>query len=114
MSGNPRQSCDDCHQTMAPANHRITWRELDHGPEAAADQMKCATCHVVEFCTACHAQRPRSHGLVGSFQVDHGRLARLNVRACLTCHNASQAAVMGAPSCNESGCHVPGAPGGAR
>ena len=43
MSGNPRQACDECHQTMRPADHRITWRELDHGPEAAADRDRCAT-----------------------------------------------------------------------
>lgn len=86
MSGNARQSCDECHQTMQPADHRITWRELDHGPEAAADRARCARCHVVEFCTACHAQRPRSHGLAGTFLTEHGRLARINVRSCTSCH----------------------------
>lgn len=86
MSGNPRQACDECHQVMLPADHRITFRELDHGPEAAADRDRCATCHVVEFCTACHQQRPRSHGFVGTFGKEHGRLARLNVRSCTTCH----------------------------
>lgn len=86
MSGNPRQACDECHQRMLPADHRITFRELDHGPEAAADRNRCATCHVVEFCTACHQQRPRSHGFVGTFEKEHGRLARLNVRSCTTCH----------------------------
>ncbi len=84
MSGNPRQACDECHQTMQPADHRITWRELDHGPEAAADRERCARCHVVEFCTACHAQRPRSHGM--GFISEHGRLARINVRPCAACH----------------------------
>ncbi|MEO8704515.1 MAG: cytochrome c3 family protein [Kofleriaceae bacterium] len=86
MSGNPRQACDECHQRMVPADHRITFRELDHGPEAIADRTRCATCHVVEFCTACHSQRPRSHGFQSSFFREHGRLARLNVRACITCH----------------------------
>lgn len=86
MSGNPRQACDECHQTMLPMDHRITWRELDHGPEAVANRDRCATCHVVEFCTACHSQRPRSHGLQGTFLREHGRLARANIRACLTCH----------------------------
>jgi hypothetical protein len=86
MSGNPKQACDECHQTMQPADHRITWRELDHGDEAAADRERCARCHVVEFCTACHRQRPRSHGFAGSFMTDHGQLARFNVRPCLTCH----------------------------
>jgi hypothetical protein len=86
MSGNSKDICDECHQTMRPADHRITWRELDHGTEAAADRSRCARCHVVEFCTSCHAQRPRSHGFPGTFLTDHGPLARINVRACLTCH----------------------------
>jgi hypothetical protein len=89
MSGNARQACDECHQTMLPADHRITWRELDHGPEAAATRDRCARCHVVEFCTACHSQRPRSHGLPDSFNVEHGRLARINPRPCVTCHQES-------------------------
>jgi hypothetical protein len=89
MSGNAAQACDECHQTMKPTDHRITWRELDHGPDAAADRDRCARCHVVEFCTACHAQRPRSHGSFGSFVEDHGRQARVNVRSCLTCHGDS-------------------------
>lgn len=86
MSGNPKDACDECHQRMLPADHRITFRELDHGPEAIADRNRCATCHVVEFCTACHAQRPRSHGLVSTFNTEHARLARINPRPCLTCH----------------------------
>ena len=97
MSGNPRQACDECHQTTPPADHRITWRELDHGAEAAADRERCARCHVVEFCTACHSQRPRSHGLSGTFTSEHGHLARINVRACITCHGESDCA----------GCHAP-------
>jgi len=111
MSGNAKQSCDDCHQTMLPSNHRITWRELDHGAEAAADRNKCATCHIVEFCTACHQQRPRSHGFVGSFVGTHGRLARLNIRPCLTCHNRN-ASAGDAPACTDAMCHGPGAAGG--
>ena len=87
MSGNPRDMCDECHQTMRPADHRITWRELEHGEEAATDTQRCARCHVVEFCTACHSQRPRSHGYAGTFVSDHGPLARVNVRSCLTCHD---------------------------
>jgi len=86
MSGNAHNACDECHQSMRPADHRITWRELDHGSEAAADRDRCARCHVVEFCTACHMQRPASHGYAGSFVGDHGPLARINVRTCLTCH----------------------------
>jgi hypothetical protein len=95
MSGNARDMCDECHQTMRPADHRITFRELDHGTEAAADRDRCARCHVVEFCSACHSQRPRSHGFAGSFNNDHGPLARINLRSCLTCHQEA--------FCN--GCH---------
>ena len=87
MSGNPKDACDECHQTMRPADHTITFRELDHGAEATADRERCARCHVTEFCTACHMQRPRSHGFPGSFATDHGALARIDVRACLTCHD---------------------------
>jgi hypothetical protein len=86
MSGNARDACDECHQSMKPSDHRITWRELEHGQEAAADRDRCARCHVTEFCTACHSQRPASHGYSGTFTADHGPLARINVRSCLTCH----------------------------
>ena len=69
---------------MKPADHRITWRELDHGPDAVADRDRCASCHVIEFCNACHQQRPRSHGV--DFTNGHKELARINVRPCVTCH----------------------------
>jgi hypothetical protein len=104
MSGNPAQACDECHQTMLPADHRITWRELDHGTEAAADRERCARCHVVEFCTSCHRQRPRSHGFPGTFTTEHGRLARIDVRPCITCHSES--------FCTQ--CHATGAARGIR
>jgi len=102
MSGNGRDVCDECHQTMRPADHRITFRELDHGTEAAANRDRCARCHVVEFCTACHSQRPRSHGYANSFVIDHGPLARIDIRSCLTCHQQSY--------CTQNGCHTSGAP----
>jgi hypothetical protein len=90
MSGNSADTCDECHQSMRPADHRLTFRELDHGTEAAADRTRCATCHVVEFCTACHSQRPRSHGFPGTFANEHGILARINVRSCMTCHDQTR------------------------
>jgi hypothetical protein len=102
MSGNPKQACDECHQTMLPADHRITWRELDHGTEAAADRERCARCHVTEFCTSCHRQRPRSHGF--SFESEHGRSARIDIRPCVTCHSES--------FCTQ--CHAAMAPRGIR
>ncbi|HEX3758459.1 MAG TPA: cytochrome c3 family protein [Kofleriaceae bacterium] len=89
MSGNPQQACDECHQTMLPADHRITWRELDHGVEAAADRERCARCHVAEFCTSCHRQRPLSHGMAGSFLTEHAHLARIDIRPCIACHSES-------------------------
>lgn len=89
MSGNAHDACDECHQTMVPADHRITWNEYDHGPEAIADRQRCARCHVPEMCTACHAQRPRSHGAAGSYLVDHGASARIDMIACVTCHTES-------------------------
>lgn len=89
MSGNPKQACDECHQTMLPADHRITWRELDHGTEAAADRERCARCHVTDFCTSCHRQRPRSHGFASAYWNDHGRSARIDIRPCVTCHSES-------------------------
>jgi hypothetical protein len=107
MSGNAMNTCDECHQTMLPTDHRITWRELDHGPEATATRDRCATCHVVEFCTSCHAQRPRSHGFRGTFTTAHGRLARANVRSCLTCHVSrfdnmiGQPAIVSCADCHE-------------
>jgi hypothetical protein len=106
MSGNAADTCDECHQTMKPADHRITFRELDHGPEAIAHRSRCATCHVVSFCTACHSQRPRSHGFPNTYQLDHAMAARENVIACLTCHVDERA------SCTGSGCHgsIVGAP----
>jgi hypothetical protein len=102
MSGNAHDVCDECHQSMRPADHRITWRELDHGTEAAADRDRCARCHVVEFCTSCHSQRPRSHGYANSFVGDHGPLARINLRSCLTCHQQNY--------CSQNGCHTSNAP----
>lgn len=106
MSGHPRQACDECHQNLLPADHRITWRELDHGPEAIAKRDRCATCHVVEFCSACHAQRPRSHGHFGGpFLREHGRLARINIRACMTCHEPSTPNPRGG-TCIAPGCHT--------
>jgi hypothetical protein len=101
MSGNPKDACDECHQRMLPSDHRITFRELDHGPEAVADRRRCATCHVVEFCSACHSQRPRSHGLFGSFKTEHAQVARLNIRPCITCHERES-------FCSIEGCHTPG------
>lgn len=102
MSGNARDACDECHQTMRPSDHRVTWRELDHGAEAIADRARCATCHVVEICSSCHAQRPRSHGPLGSFEKEHGPLARTNLRACLTCHTQALQKPLG---CSGPGCH---------
>ena len=107
MSGNAADTCDECHQTMKPADHRITFRELDHGPEAIAHRSRCATCHVVVVLHR-HVtrQRPRSHGFPNTYQLDHAQAARENVIACLTCHVDQRSA------CTGNGCHgsIVGAP----
>jgi hypothetical protein len=87
LSGSARDTCDECHQVMRPSDHVVTWREFDHGPEAATRNDRCQTCHQVDFCVACHSQRPRSHFPIGAFtNGGHGTQAVMNPRACLTCH----------------------------
>ena len=99
MSGSPRAACDECHQVMRPQDHTVLWREYDHGGEAVVASDRCATCHVVDYCTACHRRPPRSHAPLGSFGTgDHGDLARQNPRSCLTCHEP-------ATDCVGAGCH---------
>ncbi len=99
MSGNPRAACDECHQVMRPQDHTVLWREYDHGGDAVVASDRCATCHVVDYCTACHRRPPRSHAPLGSFGTgDHGDLARQNPRSCLTCHEP-------VTDCVGAGCH---------
>jgi hypothetical protein len=100
MSGSARDTCNDCHGTMRPQDHTVTWREFNHGPAAGTRTDACATCHQVDFCTACHQfVRPRSHFPAGAFRAGgHGMLARVNPRSCLTCHVPDQ-------QCAD--CHMP-------
>jgi hypothetical protein len=91
-----RSSCEECHFSMKPRDHRLTWREYDHGADATATPDRCGLCHVADYCSACHKQRPRSHGVESPFI--HGVSARINIRACLTCHDPVR-------SCQGSGCH---------
>lgn len=99
MSGSPRAACDECHQVMRPSDHTVLWREYDHGSDAVVNADRCATCHVVDYCTACHRRPPRSHAPMGSFgRGDHGDVARQNPRSCLTCHEP-------ATDCIGAGCH---------
>jgi len=99
MSGSAESACDECHAVLKPRDHNLVWREIDHGTEAIADRDRCATCHVVDYCSACHRQRPRSHGPMGTFEAaDHGDLARMNPAACITCHEIST-------DCSRAGCH---------
>ncbi len=99
LSGNRRNTCDECHQVMEPRDHVVTWREYDHGPQAATSPDRCATCHQVEFCVACHQSPPRSHFPSLEFRRGgHGTLAVLNMRACVTCHQRAN-------DCSGSGCH---------
>lgn len=109
MSGSPRNACDECHQAMRPSDHTVLWREYDHGANAVVDHDRCATCHVVDYCTACHRIPPRSHAPMGSFATgDHGDLARQNVRACLTCHEPQRDCV--GAGCHERFTHIRGSP----
>ena len=35
VSGASRDVCDECHRVMRPSDHVVSWREYDHGPDAA-------------------------------------------------------------------------------
>jgi hypothetical protein len=87
MSGSTRDACDECHQVMRPADHVLTWRELDHGSEAAVRGERCSTCHATPFCVSCHSVRPRSHFPLSDWTLRHGNAASLNPSACLACHD---------------------------
>lgn len=101
MSGSPRDACDECHRVTAPVDHRLAWRELEHGTEAANSPDRCALCHNADSCTDCHNQLPRSHLPVMAFTTAHGLAARVNIRACLTCHTPE-----GPNGCARAGCHT--------
>ena len=103
LSGNPRDTCDECHQVMRPRDHVVTWREFDHGPEAATSSDRCTTCHRADFCVSCHSQPPRSHIPLVEFRArGHGTQAVIDYRACVTCHDPAR-------DCTTSGCHTAGA-----
>jgi hypothetical protein len=100
MSGSARDTCDECHQSMRPQSHTVSWREFDHGPEAATDSQPCATCHNGGFCIACHARAPRSHfPLVEFARGSHAELALGDLRACTVCHDMDR-------DCVGFGCHT--------
>lgn len=102
LSGNHRDTCDECHQVMRPQDHVVTWREYDHGPEAATESERCTTCHQVDFCVTCHRNPPRSHFPMLMFRSGgHGTQAIINMRACVTCHRPSD-------DCSGAGCHRTG------
>ncbi len=90
MSGSPRDACDECHRVTPPFDHRLSWRELEHGSEAATSPERCALCHNADSCKDCHSVTPRSHLPLMSFRTSHGMAARVNLRACLTCHEPAQ------------------------
>ena len=90
LSPSSRNVCDDCHRTMRPQSHVTTWREFDHGPEAAARSTSCARCHTAEFCISCHQVPPRSHFPLDLFRTSgHSLPARVNTRSCFACHDVS-------------------------
>lgn len=99
MSGSNRGTCDECHQVMRPQDHVVTWREFEHGPQAAMRADRCTTCHVGEFCSSCHSRPPRSHIPLSTWRSGgHGPLAAFNMRSCITCHTVHR-------DCTTSGCH---------
>ena len=63
LSGKTSDSCFQCHELMQPRDHTMSWRDDEHGREAAADSDRCATCHEADYCTACHSVTPRSTAL---------------------------------------------------
>jgi hypothetical protein len=87
LSGSSRDSCNECHQTWAPRDHKLGWRDDTHGREAEVDRDRCATCHQADFCTACHAIPPRSHQPLGEFsRGGHAEIARFDLKSCFACH----------------------------
>jgi len=71
-------SCNNCHNTQAPANHTHYWRERGHGATASLDRDACTTCHKSDTCESCHkTTAPRSH---------RGQWAGPKDKHCLSCH----------------------------
>ncbi len=100
MSGSSRDVCDECHQSMRPRDHNVAWREFDHGPEAATDSARCATCHAAGFCISCHSRPPRSHFPMSEFsRGGHAIQASIDTRACVACHEPVR-------DCLTLGCHA--------
>lgn len=98
VSGNRRNTCDECHQVMRPSDHFVDWKEYGHGPEAATDTDRCTTCHQVDYCVSCHRRPPRSHFPPRAFRDGHGVQAAMNMRPCITCHRPER-------DCARAGCH---------
>jgi hypothetical protein len=99
VSGEGQDACHQCHDVMRPRDHRVSWRDYEHGPQAAATAERCGVCHQEDFCTSCHAQRPRSHGQ-SFLQVHQVRVLR-DARSCQVCHDVLV-------ECR--GCHTEGSP----
>jgi hypothetical protein len=87
LSGSSRDTCFECHQTWAPRDHNLGWKDDAHGQEAIVDRDRCAQCHTAEYCTACHSLPPRSHQPLGDFRLGgHAEAARYDLRSCFACH----------------------------
>jgi Cytochrome c7 and related cytochrome c len=99
LSGSRRDSCAECHAIMRPRDHTLTWREQDHGQEAAALRERCVQCHAADYCEACHSVAPRSHVPLVQWGQEHGLAARLNLRSCFACHTFESTCI---------GCHQRG------
>ncbi len=99
MSGSARDVCDECHQSSRPRDHTVLWPEFEHGPAAAFDADRCATCHTGGFCVACHSRPPRSHFPLAAFaRGGHAASAAYDTRACTVCHDVTR-------DCTGPGCH---------
>ena len=100
MSGSPQDNCDECHQASPPRDHVITWRELDHGPEAITSTDRCSVCHGGEFCVSCHSRPPRSHYPLDYFRTSgHLNTGLYDTRSCFACHDLQR------DGCTVGGCH---------
>lgn len=77
-----KDSCNECHSRVAPADHTIAWRNKSHGLHANWDRNRCATCHEEDTCVKCHNSRePASHRAGWSGPVN---------RHCVSCHFPAQ------------------------
>jgi hypothetical protein len=101
MSGSSRDACQECHAVMRPRDHTVTWRQDEHGREAASDRARCVACHAADYCESCHRIPPRSHLPRAAWTIGHAQVARFDLRSCFGCHTFEA-------GCTGAGCHARG------